>query len=145
MDSPLLVIVVLLVGLVFGASGGWFAGSRPVAEWRARHAARDAEARELDEKFRRAIVELEGASVRAAHAEGLAGELTGVRGEKEALAAELGALNEKPAGVAQPSRPDRPTGKFTLDKKGSPNKSVIVLELKDGKPTYRTTIQPSTK
>ena len=37
------------------------------------------------------------------------------------------------------------TGKFTLDKKGSPNKSVIVLELKDGKPTYRTTIQPSTK
>ena len=37
------------------------------------------------------------------------------------------------------------TGKFTLDKNGSPNKSVIVLELKDGKPTYRTTIQPSTK
>lgn len=37
------------------------------------------------------------------------------------------------------------TGKFTLDKKGSPDKSVIVLELKDGKPTYRTTIQPSTK
>lgn len=37
------------------------------------------------------------------------------------------------------------TGKFTLDKKGSPNKSVIVLELKNGKPTYRTTIQPSTK
>src|SRR4029077_17111942 len=33
----------------------------------------------------------------------------------EALAAELGALNEKPAGVAQPNRPDRPTGKFTLD------------------------------
>ena len=37
------------------------------------------------------------------------------------------------------------TGKFTLDKKGSPNKSVIVLELNDGMPTYRTTIQPSTK
>ena len=37
------------------------------------------------------------------------------------------------------------TGKFTLDKKGSPNKSVIDLELTDGKPTYRTTIQPSTK
>ena len=37
------------------------------------------------------------------------------------------------------------TGKFTLDKKGSPNKSVIVIELKNGKPTYRTTIQPSTK
>ncbi|HYC47877.1 MAG TPA: acetolactate synthase large subunit [Burkholderiales bacterium] len=33
----------------------------------------------------------------------------------EALAAELGALNEKPAGVAQASRPERPTGKFTLE------------------------------
>ncbi|MCC7079429.1 MAG: acetolactate synthase large subunit [Burkholderiales bacterium] len=33
----------------------------------------------------------------------------------EALAAELGALTEKPAGVAQPGRPERPTGKFTLD------------------------------
>ncbi len=35
------------------------------------------------------------------------------------------------------------TGNFTLDKKGSPKKSVIVLELKDGKPQYKTTIQPS--
>ncbi|MGZ5260381.1 MAG: acetolactate synthase large subunit, partial [Burkholderiales bacterium] len=33
----------------------------------------------------------------------------------EALAAELGALNEKPAGVAQAGRPERPTGKFTLE------------------------------
>ena len=35
------------------------------------------------------------------------------------------------------------TGNFTLDKKGSPKKSVIVLELKDGKPQYKTTIQPA--
>ena len=35
------------------------------------------------------------------------------------------------------------TGNFTLDKKGSPKKSVIVLEIKDGKPQYKTTIQPS--
>ena len=34
------------------------------------------------------------------------------------------------------------TGKFTMDKSGSPTKSVIVLELKDGKPVYNTTIQP---
>ena len=104
MDSPLLVIVVLLVGLVFGTGGGWFAGSRPVAEWRARHAARDAEARELDEKFRRAIVELEGASVRAAHAEGLAGELAGVRGEKEALAAELATFKANAANFEEQKR-----------------------------------------
>ena len=52
----------------------------------------------------------------------------------EALAAELGALNEKPAGVAQPSRPDRPTGKFTLDGLGQalgatmPEGAIVVDE-----------------
>jgi acetolactate synthase-1/2/3 large subunit len=52
----------------------------------------------------------------------------------EALAAELGALNEMPAGVAQPSRPDRPTGKFTLDGLGQalgatmPEGAIVVDE-----------------
>ena len=52
----------------------------------------------------------------------------------EALAAELGALNEKAAGVAQPSRPERPTGKFTLDGLGQalgatmPEGAIVVDE-----------------
>jgi acetolactate synthase-1/2/3 large subunit len=52
----------------------------------------------------------------------------------EALAAELGALNEKPAGVAQPNRPERPTGKFTLDGLGQalgatmPEGAIVVDE-----------------
>ena len=37
---------------------------------------------------------------------------------------------------------DGVTGKFTMDKSGSPTKSVIVLEMKDGKPVYSTTVQP---
>lgn len=37
---------------------------------------------------------------------------------------------------------DSVTGKFTMDKSGSPTKSVIVLEMKDGKPVYNTTVQP---
>ena len=36
---------------------------------------------------------------------------------------------------------DGVTGKFTMDKSGSPTKSVTVLEMKDGKPVY-TTVQP---
>ena len=43
----------------------------------------------------------------------------------EALAAELGALNEKPTGVAQASRPERPTGKFTLEGLGQALGSTI--------------------
>ncbi|MCI1832399.1 MAG: ABC transporter substrate-binding protein [Bifidobacterium sp.] len=34
------------------------------------------------------------------------------------------------------------TGSFTLDRTGSPKKSVIVLEYKDGKPVYNSTVQP---
>ncbi|MES2564439.1 MAG: acetolactate synthase large subunit [Pseudomonadota bacterium] len=55
-------------------------------------------------------------------------------GALEALAAELGALNEKPAGVAQAKRPERPTGKFTLEGLGQalgatlPEGAIIVDE-----------------
>ena len=37
---------------------------------------------------------------------------------------------------------DGVTGKFTMDKSGSPTMSVTVLEMKDGKPVYNTTVQP---
>ena len=46
----------------------------------------------------------------------------------------VGALNEKPTGVAQPSRPDRPTGKFTLEGLGQalgatmPEGAIVVDE-----------------
>ena len=52
----------------------------------------------------------------------------------DALAAELGALNEKPAGVAQPDRPERPRGKFTLEGLGQalgstmPEGAIVVDE-----------------
>src|SRR5204862_1925884 len=52
----------------------------------------------------------------------------------EALAMELDAMNQKPAGVAQAHRPDRPTGKFTLDGLGQalgatmPEGAIVVDE-----------------
>ncbi|HUR57658.1 MAG TPA: acetolactate synthase large subunit, partial [Opitutaceae bacterium] len=52
----------------------------------------------------------------------------------EALAAELDALKEKPAGVAQAGRPERPTGKFTLEGLGKalgatiPENAIVVDE-----------------
>ena len=58
MNPTVLALFALVLGLAAGLALGWALGSRPVAEWRARHTERDGEARELDEKFRRAIAEL---------------------------------------------------------------------------------------
>jgi DNA recombination protein RmuC len=78
-----------IVALVMGLGLGWFLGSRPMAEWRQRFLARDHEARELDEKFRRAIAELAGASERASRADALAGELAEANFRQAALQGEL--------------------------------------------------------
>lgn len=83
------VAVFAIVALVIGIGFGWFFGSRPVADWRQRFLARDGEARELDEKFRRAITELAGASERASRADALAGELAEASTRGNALQGQL--------------------------------------------------------
>ena len=94
MASTALTFAALLIALIFAFALGWFLGGRPVAEWRARHAQRDAEARDLDEKFRRAIAELAGATERAKRADDLAMQLDEVR--EEQLGA-IGRLHEQQA------------------------------------------------
>jgi DNA recombination protein RmuC len=89
MYVPLMDIVIALAALVIGFGLGWFLGGRPVADWRQRFAARDAEARELDEKFRKAITDLAGASERAARVDALAGELTEAQSRNTALQGQL--------------------------------------------------------
>ncbi|MXO84766.1 DNA recombination protein RmuC [Altererythrobacter aurantiacus] len=85
-------LILIIVALLIGGAAGWFMGSRPVADWKARHAERDAEAREVDEKFRRAIVDLENATVRAQAADTLADKLEQVRSDRESLAGRLASL-----------------------------------------------------
>lgn len=97
MDPQALSIIALILGLAAGAALGWFFGGRPVAELRERFAARDAEARDLDEKFRRAITELAGATERANRADGLAAELAEVRADRETVRAELATLKANAA------------------------------------------------
>ena len=48
MDPTLLALIVLVFGLAAGAAFGWFFGSRPVADWRARFEVRDGEARAMN-------------------------------------------------------------------------------------------------
>jgi DNA recombination protein RmuC len=104
MDVSLITIVCLLLGLVFGAFAGWFAGSRPVAELRQRWLVRDGEARDLDARFLRTFADLEAARERAGQVDGLAGELATARGDREGLRAQLATLTANVANFDEQKR-----------------------------------------
>ena len=115
MDPTLIAIIVLVLGLALGYFLGHRFGSAPVKDWQARHGERDAEAKELDAKFRKAIVDLENATVRAERADALDGELRETRRQHEAvleemrrtngaLSAELATLKEKTANFDEQKR-----------------------------------------
>ncbi|MEO6716840.1 MAG: DNA recombination protein RmuC, partial [Novosphingobium sp.] len=87
MSPDLFALIALVLGLIAGALVGNFLASRPLNEWRERFAARDSEARELDEKFRRAISELAGASVKAEQTDKLTMQLTTITSELATLKA----------------------------------------------------------
>ena len=92
--SSEMILIFVLAALVAGAAAGWFFASRPVADLSARLAAGEAAARDLDEKFRRAITELAGASERAKRADELAAQLETLRDEQ---IHQLGQLHEQQA------------------------------------------------
>ncbi|MEO5586376.1 MAG: DNA recombination protein RmuC [Novosphingobium sp.] len=85
-------IVIALAALVIGLAIGWFVGGRPVAEWQGRFTQRDTEARELEGRFREAIVNLAAEATRAERADELVHELAAVRENREAIRAELATL-----------------------------------------------------
>ena len=95
MDPTLLALIVLVAGLAAGAIAGWFIGSRPAADWKARHAERDAEAKELAEKLSRMAPELATMSDRAARADELAARLDAARDENTALKAQAAGFEEQ--------------------------------------------------
>jgi DNA recombination protein RmuC len=100
----LIVIVAVIAALVIGLGLGWVLGGRPVAEWRARHESRDAEAKALDERFKAAIADLAGASERASRAEGLERDVIELRREHGVVVAELATLREKAANFDEQKR-----------------------------------------
>lgn len=104
MDSQILTFALLLLGLVAGAALGWFFGSRPVADLRARLAAGEAAARDLDDRFKAAIRDLASASERAERVDGLQDELTALRASREDLAAQLATLRANAAHFEEQKR-----------------------------------------
>jgi len=91
----LFVVLALLGGLLVGGGAGWFFGSRPVADWKARHAEREGEAKAAEEKLSRMVPELATMSERAARADGLATTLDKSREELAALKAERAGFEEQ--------------------------------------------------
>ena len=66
MDSTLLIVIILLLGLGAGTALGWFFGSRPLADLRIRLAEQEGGAKEADVRFRTAIKELGDAQIELA-------------------------------------------------------------------------------
>ncbi len=94
MDQSLIIgFVALLAGLAIG----WFLGSRPVAEWRARADARDAEAKASEGMVKAMTVDLAATSERAKALEISLAELQDVRRERDALAPALAAARQQAA------------------------------------------------
>jgi len=93
--EPVTAAVLILVAALIAGGLGWFVGSRPAAEWKARHAERDAEAKELSEKLARMAPELATMSERAARADALAENLDRAREELATLKAERAGFEEQ--------------------------------------------------
>ncbi|NMW30854.1 DNA recombination protein RmuC [Altererythrobacter sp. RZ02] len=95
MDSTILTIIVLLIGLALGGGAGWYFGSRPVADWRTRFEERDAAAKEASDTVARMAPELATMSDRAARADDLAAKLDMARDENAAFKAERAGFAEQ--------------------------------------------------
>ena len=66
MDSTLLIVIIVLLGLGASTALGWFFGSRPLADLRIRLAEQEGGAKEADVRFRTAIKELGDAQIELA-------------------------------------------------------------------------------
>lgn len=88
MELGIIAIVALVAGLVFG----WFLGSRPVAEWKTRHAERDSEARAIEDKLKEMTRDLAVMSERAARVDDLARDLKAAQADRELAANRLASL-----------------------------------------------------
>ncbi|MCT2558587.1 DNA recombination protein RmuC [Tsuneonella sp. YG55] len=93
--EPLAIIMTIVVVALAAGAAGWYLGSRPVADWKARHGERDAEAKEIADKLARMVPELATMSERAARADSLAASLDAAREELTALKAQAAGFAEQ--------------------------------------------------
>ncbi len=95
MDPLLVTILTLIFGLALGGLAGWFAGSRPAADWKARYEESDGEKKVLGERLSVMAPELATMSDRAKRADELALKLDASRDELTTLKTQAAGFEEQ--------------------------------------------------
>lgn len=91
----ILATAIIVVALLVALGLGWFLGSRPVTEWRARHGERESECKTLTDRLAAMVPELATMSERAARADALAAQLDAARAENARFSAERAGFEEQ--------------------------------------------------
>ncbi|WP_183614133.1 DNA recombination protein RmuC [Novosphingobium hassiacum] len=90
----------MLLAIVVGVAIGWFLGSRPLAEWRARYDARDADAKAHEGTVKAMTVDLAAMSERVRAMDAVSAELAEVRRHRDELAPALATARQQAADAA---------------------------------------------
>ena len=132
MDSTILTLVLVLLGLALGGLLGWLAGGRPAADLRARLGEAEAEARALDAQFRAAIKDLGDSSIELATLKANAASFdvqkAGLMQAQASLKAEFEAAGAKILGQAQEVLLERAQQRFSQSEEKNEARIKALLE-----------------
>lgn len=127
-----IVPVLIVAAVLAGSALGWFLGSRPVADWRARHAERDAAAREHEAQFKQAVAELGQARIELAtlraNAENFDKQIAQLNQAREDLIAQFKAAGGEVLSKAQEEFLKRAEEKFGHAEKTNKEAVAALLE-----------------
>ena len=130
MDS--LALILIAVAVLAGIALGWFLGGRPVSDWKARHAERDAEAKEHEAQFRQAVAELGQARIEiatlTANAENFDKQIAQLNQAREDLVAQFKAAGGEVLSKAQEEFLKRAEEKFGHSEKANKEAVAALLE-----------------
>ena len=132
MDSTLITIIILLLGLACGGGLGWFFASRPLADLQFRLGERDCEVKDLDSRFRQAITELGDSRIEVATLQANAANFdeqkAGLMQAQASLKAEFEAAGAKILGQAQDVLLERAQQRFTQSEEKNEARIKALLE-----------------
>lgn len=132
MDNAILISILVTIALLGGLALGWLLGGRPVAEWKARHAERDAEAKDHEAQFKQAIAELGQARIEiatlTANAANFDRQIAQLNQAREDLVAQFKAAGGEVLSKAQEEFLKRAEEKFGHSEKANKEAVAALLE-----------------